>query len=327
MIKKLTLTLALAALSSVATFGQIQKQYTPGQTAPAPPAIVPDGGTASASATKSNGGAKSDLRLGPGDLIHVTVYDMPELEQHLRVSDQGTVTLSLIGSVKAEGLSADQLSQEIAAKLREGEYAKRPSVTVMVDEYTTQGVTVIGEVARPGVIPVYSSRDLLDILSSAGGLKETASTEILIRRRWSDGEPERIQLGRDSKSLSGQIVKVNPGDQVIVPLAGIVYLLGDLNRPGGYVMSENGKLTLMQAMAMAGGSTRTAAENNTRLVRSTANGYEEKTISLKDIMLGKEKDVELQPKDIVYVPFSHMKNFLLGTQSILGAATSASIIR
>jgi polysaccharide export outer membrane protein len=229
--------------------------------------------------------------------------------------------------VKAEGLSADQLSQEIAAKLREGEYAKRPSVTVMVDEYTTQGVTVIGEVARPGVIPVYSSRDLLDILSSAGGLKETASTEILIRRRWSDGEPERIQLGRDSKSLSGQIVKVNPGDQVIVPLAGIVYLLGDLNRPGGYVMSENGKLTLMQAMAMAGGSTRTAAENNTRLVRSTANGYEEKTISLKDIMLGKEKDVELQPKDIVYVPFSHMKNFLLGTQSILGAATSASIIR
>jgi polysaccharide export outer membrane protein len=327
MIKKLTLTLALAALSSVATFGQIQKQYTPGQTAPASPAIVPDGGTASASGTKSNGGAKSDLRLGPGDLIHVTVYDMPELEQHLRVSDQGTVTLSLIGSVKAEGLSADQLSQEIAAKLREGEYAKRPSVTVMVDEYTTQGVTVIGEVARPGVIPVYSSRDLLDILSSAGGLKETASTEILIRRRWSDGEPERIQLGRDSKSLSGQIVKVNPGDQVIVPLAGIVYLLGDLNRPGGYVMSENGKLTLMQAMAMAGGSTRTAAENNTRLVRSTANGYEEKTISLKDIMLGKEKDVELQPKDIVYVPFSHMKNFLLGTQSILGAATSASIIR
>ncbi len=177
------------------------------------------------------------------------------------------------------------------------------------------------------MIPIYSSRDLLDILSSAGGLKETASTEILLRRRWADGEPERVQLGRYSKSLSGPIVKVNPGDQVIVPLAGIVYMLGDLNRPGGYVMSENGKITLLQAMAMAGGSTRTAAENNTRLVRPTANGYEEKTISLKDIMLGKEKDIELQPKDIVYVPFSHMKNFLLGTQSILGAATSASIIR
>ncbi len=315
MIAKLILTFALVIASSAGTLGQIQKQYVPGQTAPA---ALPN---------NSNGDTKSDLRLGPGDLIHITVYDMPELDQHVRVSDQGNVTLSLIGQVKAEGLSAEQLSQEIARKLREGEYAKRPSVNVMVDEYTTQGVTVVGEVVKPGVIPVFSSHDLLDILSSAGGLKDTASTEILIRRRWVDGEPERIQLGRDSKSLSGPIVKVNPGDQVIVPLAGIVYMLGDLNRPGGYVMSENGKITLLQALAMAGGSTRTAAENNTRLVRPTPNGYEEKTISLKDIMMGKEKDIELQPKDIVYVPFSHMKNFLLGTQSILGAATSASIIR
>ncbi len=315
MITKFILTFALVIGSSVGTLGQIQKQYVPGQNPPA------------ASPNSSNGDTKSDLKLGPGDLIHITVYDMPELDQHVRVSDQGNVTLSLIGQVKAEGLSAEQLSQEIARKLREGEYAKRPSVNVMVDEYTTQGVTVVGEVAKPGVIPVFSSHDLLDILSSAGGLKDTASTEILIRRRWVEGEPERIQLGRDSKSLSGPIVKVNPGDQVIVPLAGIVYMLGDLNRPGGYVMSENGKITLLQALAMAGGSTRTAAENNTRLVRPTPSGYEEKTISLKDIMMGKEKDIELQPKDIVYVPFSHMKNFLLGTQSILGAATSASIIR
>ncbi len=262
MIAKLILTFALVIASSAGTLGQIQKQYVPGQTAPA---ALPN---------NSNGDTKSDLRLGPGDLIHITVYDMPELDQHVRVSDQGNVTLSLIGQVKAEGLSAEQLSQEIARKLREGEYAKRPSVNVMVDEYTTQGVTVVGEVVKPGVIPVFSSHDLLDILSSAGGLKDTASTEILIRRRWVDGEPERIQLGRDSKSLSGPIVKVNPGDQVIVPLAGIVYMLGDLNRPGGYVMSENGKITLLQALAMAGGSTRTAAENNTRLVRPTPNGYE-----------------------------------------------------
>ena len=319
---KVALTFVLGILTSIPTLGQIDKQYTPGQNPPATPAV-----TATDTDTGNAAAAANELRLGPGDLIHVTVYDMPELEQHIRVSDQGNVSLSLIGSVKAQGLTADQLSQEIAAKLRDGEYAKSPSVTVMVDEYTTQGVTVVGEVMRPGVIPIFSSRNLLDILSSAGGLKDTASTEILIRRRWSDGEPEHIQLGRDSKSLSGPIVKVNPGDQVIVPLAGIVYMLGDLNRPGGYVMSENGKITLLQAMAMAGGSTRTAAENNTRLVRPTANGYEEKTISLKDIMLGKEKDIELQPKDIVYVPFSHMKNFLLGTQSILGAATSASIIR
>jgi polysaccharide biosynthesis/export protein len=278
-------------------------------------------------AAKAGIDAKSSLELGPGDLIHVSVYNMPELDQRLRISDQGTVSLSLIGQVKAAGMTAEDLGQEIALKLRDGNYVKRPSVTVLVEDYTTQGVTVAGEVVKPGIVPLYSSHNLLDVLSASGGLKDTASTEILIRRQGQEGVPERIQLGRDRASLSGSAVKVNPGDQIIVPLAGIVYMLGDLNRPGGYVMSENGKITILEALAMAGGSTRTAAENSTRLIRPTADGYEDKTISLKNIMLGKEKDFELQPRDIVYVPFSHMKNFLLGTQSILGAATSASIIR
>jgi polysaccharide biosynthesis/export protein len=273
---KLTFLFAVVLLGALPAFGQIQTQVTPGQTQTAAPMPT------------NNSDLKSDLKLGPGDLIHVTVYDMPELEQHVRISDQGNVTLSLIGEVKAAGLSAEDLGREIALRLREGDYAKRPSVTVLVEEYTTQGVTVVGEVMKPGVVPIFSTHNLLDILSDAGGLKDTASTEILIRRKGNDGEPERIQLGRDRASLAGAVAKVNPGDQVIVPLAGIVYMLGDLNRPGGYVMSENGKITMLQALAMAGGTTRTAAENGTRLLRPTANGYEEKTISLKNIMLGKE---------------------------------------
>jgi polysaccharide export outer membrane protein len=313
---KPTLVFAAVLLGALPTFAQIYTQVTPGQKSTATPAT-----------TTVDNDPKSDLKLGPGDLIHVTVFAMPELEQRVRISDQGNVSLALIGEVKAAGLTAEDLGREIALRLREGDFAKRPSVIVLVEEYTTEGVTVVGEVTKPGVVPIFSTHNLLDILSAAGGLKDTASTEILIRRKGNDGDPERIQLGRDRASLSGAAIKVNPGDQVIVPLAGIVYLLGDLNRPGGYVMSENGKITMLQAMAMAGGSTRTAAENSTRLLRPTANGYEEKTIALKNIMMGKEKDFELQPRDIVYVPFSHMKNFLLGTQSILGAATSASIIR
>jgi polysaccharide export outer membrane protein len=270
---------------------------------------------------------RASLKLGPGDLVHVTVYDMPELEQRFRVSDQGTATLALIGELKVAGMTADELGKEIATKLRDGEFAKRPSVTVMVDEYTTQGVAVVGEVTRPGIVPIYSGRSVLDILSAAGGLKETASTEILIRRQGQTGDPERIQLGRDRQSLSGPMVEVNPGDQVVVPLAGIVYMLGDLNRPGGYVMSENGKISLLQALAMAGGITQTSAENSTRLLRATANGYEESSVALKDIMKGKKKDIELQPRDVVYVPFSGLKHALLGTQSILGAASTAAVFR
>jgi polysaccharide export outer membrane protein len=270
---------------------------------------------------------KASLKLGPGDLVHVTVYDMPELEQRFRVSDQGSATLSLIGELKVAGMTANELSAAIATKLREGDFARRPSVTVLVEEYTTQGVAVIGEVTKPGIVPIYSGRNVLDILSAAGGLKDTASTEILIRRQGQAGDPERVQLGRDRQSLSGPMVEVNPGDQVVVPLAGIVYILGDLNRPGGYVMSENGKISLLQALAMAGGTTHTSAENRTRLLRPTANGYEERLIALKDIMNGKQKDIELQPRDVVYVPFSGLKHALLGTQAILGAASSAAVFR
>jgi len=270
---------------------------------------------------------KASLKLGPGDLLHITIYSMPELEQRVRISDDGTVDLSLIGQLKVAGMTAAELSLEIGKRLREGDFVKRPSVTVLVEEYTTQGVAVVGEVVRPGVVPIYSSHNLLSILSAVGGLKETANTEILIRRLGQSGDPEKVQLGRDGKSLSGPVVNVNPGDQVIVPLAGIVYMLGDLNRPGGYVMSENGKITLLQALAMAGGPTRTAAENSARLLRTTPTGYEEKSVLLKDIMKGKKPDFELQPHDIVYVPFSQLKNALLGSQAMLGAATQASIIR
>jgi polysaccharide export outer membrane protein len=270
---------------------------------------------------------KTSLKLGPGDLIHITVYEMPELEQRIRVSDEGSVTLSLIGEMKVAGMTADELSREITAKLRDGEFAKRPNVSVLVEEYTTQGVTVIGEVTKPGIVPIYSSHNLLDILSAAGGLKDTASTEILIRRQGQVGDPERVQLGRDRVSLSGPAVEVNPGDQVIVPVAGIVYMLGDLNRPGGYVMSENGKITLLQALAMAGGLTRTASGNHARLIRTTATGYEEKPLLLKDIMTGKRPDFELQAHDVIYVPFSQLKNTLLGSQAILGSASSAAVFR
>jgi len=265
------------------------------------------------------------LRLGPGDLLHITVYNMPELEQRVRVSEEGMVSLSLIGEIKVIGMTAEELNREITKKLKEGEFVKRPNVTVLVEEYTTQGVAVIGEVPKPGIVPIYSSHSLLDILSAAGGLKETASTEILIRRQGQSGEPEKIHFSRDGKSLNGPIVTVSPGDQVIVPLAGIVYLLGDLNRPGGYVMSENGKITILQALAMAGGPTRTAAENSARLLRTTPDGLQEKPILLKDIMKGKQPDFELQAKDIIYVPFSQLKNALLGSQAMLGAASSAAV--
>src|ERR1700691_1385420 len=311
---KSTLVFTLLACCSICASAQTSPP--PVQSPAAPSAPGPDTSLANPS-----------LKLGPGDLIHITVYSMPELEQRLRVSEAGSVTFSLIADLQVTGMTADELNREITKRLRDGEFVKRPNVTVLVEEYTTQGVAVVGEVVKPGIVPIYSSHSLLDIISAAGGLKDTASTEILIRRHGQSGDPEKIQFSRDGKSLSGPIVTVSPGDQIIVPLAGIVYLLGDLNRPGGYVMSENGKITILQALAMAGGPTRTAAENSARLLRTTPSGYQETPVLLKDIMKGKRPDFDLEPRDIVYVPFSQMKNALLGTQGMLGAASSAAVFR
>src|ERR1700691_3897428 len=142
---KSTLVFTLLACCSISTSAQTS----------APPVQSPAGPSAPGPDTSL---ANPSLKLGPGDLIHITVYSMPELEQHVRVSDEGTVSLSLIGELKVTGMTADELSLEIAKRLREGEFVKRPNVTVLVDEYTTQGVAVIGEVVRPSVIPIYSGR-------------------------------------------------------------------------------------------------------------------------------------------------------------------------
>ncbi len=132
-------------------------------------------------------------------------------------------------------------------------------------------MSVLGEVRKPGVYRVLGTRNLLDIISEAGGTTPFAAQQATVKRRASE-EKLTASLSNDPAELLAQEVELQPGDTVIVPKAGIVYVLGDVGRPGGYLMQNSGRISLLEAVALAEGPTRTAAKKRTRLIRKNASG-------------------------------------------------------
>lgn len=282
---------------------------------PAPPGAAP----------RQQAAPPESLLIGPGDLLHITVLREPELDQQTRVLDSGAVTLALIGTVAVQGLTPTQAAARIADLYRNGRFLLRPEVSVLVEQYATQGVSVLGQVAHPGTIAISAPRSLIDVLSQAGGLTEVADRHITIERGGKDGERIRVFLPNRAEEALNADVQIRPGDTVIVPKAGIVYVLGDVAHPGGYVMQYDSKLTVLQAIALAAGASKTASERHVRLVRNVDGRSLSIELPLRDMERGREPDVPLQANDILYVPFSLAKNISLGIANITAAASSALI--
>jgi len=144
------------------------------------------------------------------------------------------------------------------------------------------------------------------------------------------GSTEKIFyfISNEADTAADSAVQVNPGDTIIVPRAALTYALGDLKTPGGYTMTNNdGKLTVLELVARAGGTNRTASESHARLIRKTDAGYVEMPLPLNDIQNGKRPDLVLQPNDIVYVQFSYRKNLFLSSSGVVASAASSAIYR
>jgi polysaccharide export outer membrane protein len=269
--------------------------------------------------------AGETLLIGAGDMLHVMVFDTPELEQHARVTDDGNVPLIFLGSVHVGGLTPQGASRVIEAGLKEKGYMKNPQVTVQIEQYATQGVLVIGQVKTPGLVQIDTSRTVLDVLGLAGGLLDVANRKVTIERH---GTGERVQyfVSNNPDEAFDHSVLVHPGDKIMVPRADVAYMLGDVVKPGGYAFTNNkSQLTALQMVAMAGGTPSTASPGSARLIRRTADGYTETHIQLSDMQKGKIADFVLQPDDIIYIPFNYAKNILTNGAQIIGAAASASI--
>ncbi len=261
------------------------------------------------------------LRIGPGDLLCVEVYDVPELKQELRVSDRGDADVALLGTLHLADLTVEDAAHLIAAQLQQRQLVVHPQVTLLVREYATQGVAVTGEVRKPGIYPVLGPRSLVQLLSEAGGLTETASPQITIHRR--NGEQLTARAGMSDGSSSE--ILLQPGDTVTVPRAGIAYVVGDVARSGGYLMNKDGQLSVAQLVALGGGLLPTAKAARARLVRKTPNGHEEHEIDLKKILRGQAPDQPLQPDDILFVPNSALRSAATRLQNITQMTAGAAI--
>lgn len=267
----------------------------------------------------------NSLLISPGDDLHISVQDMPEMEQYPRVTDAGEVPILGIGNVRVVDMTPGEAATAIRDRYVSGRYLNHPQVSVVVDQYATKNVTVLGEVRTPGAYPISTPRPILDVIALGGGLNEAANRQILVERHGDQNHPIHYNLSNDGELAIREQVLVNPGDTIVVPKAGIVYVLGDVNRPGGYTMSNNeSKISLLEVLATAGGAQTTAKINHARLIRKA--DHSDTEIALGDIQKGKKPDFALEPGDILYVPFSFAKNLVLtGAAGITGAASAAAI--
>jgi len=268
---------------------------------------------------------RESLLIGAGDILHVTVYSAPEMEQHARVSDSGEIKLMLGGNVRIAGKTPAQAAEAIEQVLVEREILRHPHVSVIVEEYATTNVSVLGQVRTPGTFSVATPRSILDVLAMAGGVTELADRQITIERANSH-EKVIFFLSNDAAAAVHDQVMVNPGDVVLVPKVNLVYVLGDVGRPGGFPMATNdSRISALQAVAMANGTNKTAAAGKACLIRKTADGYQKIELRLKEMESGKRPDVPLHAEDIIYVPFSYARNFVINSSAIVAAAGSAAV--
>lgn len=267
------------------------------------------------------------LLIGPGDTLHIQVLDTPELDQHPRVTDAGEIPLIGVGNLKVGGLTPGAAAEKVRERLISMHYMNHPQVTVTVEQYATQTVSVLGQVKNPGAYTISTPRSILSVVALAGGLTDSADFHLTIQRRDGSQSPVDYNLSNDPRAAIADEVQVYPGDTVLVPKAGIAYVLGDVNRPGGFVMQNNhSQLTVLQAVALAGGTPPSAVPSHARLIRRTSQGgYEEMALNFSAMQKGKKPDMLLQPDDIIYMPFSYVRNIASTSSGIVAAAAGAAI--
>jgi polysaccharide biosynthesis/export protein len=271
-------------------------------------------------------GQQESLLIGPGDELSVKVFDTPEMDQRVRVTDAGEIPLLFIGDVHVATFTPAEAARAIEDTLKEKQLMNHPRVAVHVEVYSTQEVSVVGQVRNPGAYSIAAPLPVLKVLSKAGGLTDVADRHITIQRHGDSQRKLDYFLSNSSDTALENGVMVYPGDTVIVPKAGIIYVLGDVGRPGGYTMSDNdSQMTVLEAVANAGGVNKTAIASKVKLVRKTTSGTTEIPISLGAMQKGKRSDIAMQPNDVLFVPFSYMKNIVFNGSQIAAAAVTAVI--
>jgi polysaccharide export outer membrane protein len=278
------------------------------------------------SASENSSTQTEALLIGPGDLLEISVYDVPELILRTRVSQAGTVSLPLVGEMKFSGSTVQQAQQQLAESLKQRNLVLDPQVHILVAEYATQGISVLGEVMQPGIFPLLGPHRLYDAIAAAGGLSQKASRTVTITHKDSTTQPVALELPKEMTASDPANIPLVPGDTVVIGKGGVVYVVGEVVKPGGFLMENNSRLSVLQAVALAQGPTKFANTKNALIVRRNSQGVQEIPIPLDQIMQAKQTDQLLVAEDIVFLPTSNAKILRKRTGDAAVAAAAAAAI-
>ena len=282
--------------------------------------------------------------LGPDDQITIRVADEDEIsDKPVRISSTGYITLPLAGKIHAAGLTVEQLEAEITERMKT--YLNEPAVSVTRMEMRSQPVSVIGAVTTPGVHQLQGRKTLIEMLSMAGGLKEEAGYSATITRRLEWG---RIPLAGAADDPTGEFsiaeiplrdltegknpalnISIMPNDVISVAKAQMVYVIGDVGKAGAIVLDRRQQVTVLQAMSLASGLTKTAKAKEAKILRLDPASAKrtELPIDLTALLAGKIDDVTMQPEDILYVPSGTDKKLSIRVlESVIGVGTGVAIL-
>jgi polysaccharide biosynthesis/export protein len=318
----LALSLAIIGCGSVAERKQVAAA------APAP------GGDSTAAINEINkalslsaqsSGSALDYRIGPEDLIQVTIYNIPEQEARatprtvlLRVSHQGMIVVPLVGELNVKGMTIADVQQELGK--RYSKYIRNPQVAVMVTEYR-QRVSVMGAVQKPGVFELTGAKSVIDMLALAGGVTERAGNQVHVYRQDEKGNRQSMVIDlmvlansaasmADANSTQAVNMPVQAGDVVNVPQSGMFFVDGAVGKPGSYALARN--YTLRQALATAGGINDELADYTAVTInrRHASDKMETISVDLNSVIAGTATDPVVLPDDVILVPVSGFKFFV-----------------
>lgn len=262
--------------------------------------------------------------LGPNDQILIRAPQAEEInEKPFRIDSEGYINLPLVGRVRAGGITVQDLEDELVKRLRE--YIRQPQVIISVVQFRSEPVFFVGAFRAPGIYPLQGRRTLVEMLSAIGGLQANAARHIKVTRRAEYGpiplpnaieDPEKkvstveISLGslRENVNPAEDIV-LQPFDVISVERAELVYMTGEVGRIGGIELQERDSITLLQALAQAGGFSRESRRDKVRVLRPILNTNRRAEIELNAnrVFEGKDLDFPLLPNDVVYVPHSYKR--------------------
>jgi polysaccharide biosynthesis/export protein len=313
-------------LAALVTQGMAQEAAPPVVPVAAPPIAAPPIGRATQpQVSPATPERVADYVLGPEDRIEIRAFQAEEIsDRPFQIQGDGYISLPLVGRVKAAGLTVEQFEAALSRDL--GKYIEHPQVTVLVAEYHSQPVSVMGAVSAPGVVQLRGDKSLVQVISLAGGMRVDASNTVTITRQINQGriplpEAKDDPTGKFSiahvnvrKVVDGQApqdnILIKRDDVITIPRAQMVYVIGEVQRPGGFVLNERDSLSLLQAISLAGGVTKTASLKHAKILHEEDGKSDRVELpnNVSKILAGQAPDVNLHADDILFVPNSASKS-------------------